>query len=99
MAVLIVALLVALVLNFAFIALMFVYFTATTGSVDQATALLTDSFSSIWFMLGATVTQEIAWVLVPAAFVVLVDRRPFSWRELGWESGPRGMKLFLAGIR
>ena len=98
MAVLIVALLVALVLNFAFIALMFVYYTATTGSVDQATALLTDNFSSIWFMLGATVTQEIAWVLVPAAFVILVDRRPFSWRELGWEPGPRGMKLFLAGI-
>ncbi len=49
-------------------------------------------------MLGTTVTQEIAWVIVPAAFVVLVDRRRFTWREIGWEFGPRAGKLFLAGI-
>jgi uncharacterized protein len=97
-AVLIVALLVALLLNFALIALVLAYFTATTGSVDQATTMMTDSFGSIWFMLGTTILQEIAWVLVPAAFVVLVDRRPFSWRELGWEFGPKAAKLFVAGI-
>jgi membrane protease YdiL (CAAX protease family) len=49
-------------------------------------------------MLGATITQEIAWVLVPAAFIIFVDRKRFSWRELGWDLGPRGIKLFLAGI-
>jgi membrane protease YdiL (CAAX protease family) len=96
--VLIVALLVTLLFNFAFIAILFVYFLATGGSMDQAVTLLQDSFSSIWFMLGTTVTQEIAWVIVPIAFVVLVDRRRFSWREIGWEFGPRAGKLFLAGI-
>jgi uncharacterized protein len=98
LAVLIVALLVTLVLNFAYIALLLVYFLATTGSADQAINLLKDSFSNIWFMLGTTVTQEIAWVLVPAAFVVFIDRRRPPWRELGWEFGPRGGKLFLAGV-
>ncbi|HEY3272223.1 MAG TPA: hypothetical protein VGJ92_00595, partial [Methanocella sp.] len=67
LAVLIVALLVALFLNFALIALVLAYFMATTGSLDQATTLMTDSFSSIWFMLGTTILQEIAWVLVPVA--------------------------------
>jgi membrane protease YdiL (CAAX protease family) len=98
LAVLIVALLVTLLFNFGFIAILFVYFLATGGSMDQAVTLLQDSFSSIWFMLGTTVTQEIAWVIVPIAFVVLVDRRRFSWREIGWEFGPRAGKLFLAGI-
>jgi membrane protease YdiL (CAAX protease family) len=96
--VLLLALLVALFLNFVFMALALAYFTITTGSIDQAITLLADGFSSIWFMLGATITQEIAWVLVPAAFVVFVDRRRFSWRELGWDIGSRGIKLFLAGI-
>lgn len=98
LAVLIVALMVTLLFNMAFIAVLFAYFLATGGSVDTAITLLQDSFSSIWFMLGATVTQEIAWVIVPAAFVVLVDRRHFTWREIGWEFGPRAGKLFLAGI-
>jgi hypothetical protein len=97
-AALIVALLAALLLNFALIALVLAYFMATTGSVDQATTLLTDSFSSIWFMLGTTILQEIAWVLVPVAFVVFVDRRRFSPREIGWESGARAVKLFIAGM-
>lgn len=74
LAVLIVALMVTLLFNFAFIAAMFAYFLATGGSVDTAITLLQDSFSSIWFMLGTTVTQEIAWIIVPAAFVVL-DRK------------------------
>jgi len=97
-AVMVVALLVALLLSFALIAVVLAYFVATTGSVEEATTLMTDSFGSIWFMLGTTILQEIAWVLVPLAFVVLVDRRPFSLRELGWESGTRGAKLFAAGI-
>jgi membrane protease YdiL (CAAX protease family) len=97
LAVLIVALLAALVLNFAFLATLLVYFTAMTGSADQATELLMDSFSSIWFMLGTTITQEIAWVLVPIAFV-FIGRRRFSWHDLGMEFGSRGLKLFLAGI-
>jgi uncharacterized protein len=95
---LIVALLVTLLFNFAFIAVTFAYFLATGGSVDTAMARLQDSFSSIWFILSTTVTQEIAWVIVPAAFVVFVDRRRFAWREIGWEFGSRAGKLFLAGI-
>jgi membrane protease YdiL (CAAX protease family) len=98
LAVLLVALLVALIFNFVFMAIAFVYFAATSGSMDQATRLLADSFTSIWFMLGTTITQEIAWVLVPIAFIILVDRRRFSWRELGWDLSPRGAKMFLAGI-
>ncbi len=98
LSVLVVALLAALILNFVFLAIVFAYFLATGGSVDQAITSFTDSMRSIWFMLGTTITQEIAWVLVPVAFVVLVDRKRFSWRELGLQFGSRGAKLFLAGI-
>lgn len=97
-AVMLVALVAALIMNFAFIALVFAYLAATTGSVDRATELFTDSLSSMWFMVGTTITQEIVWVAVAVAFVAFVDRRRFSWREIGWDIGLGGMKLFLAGI-
>ena len=97
-AVLLMALAAALLFNFAFLALAYAWFVISTGSIDRATTLLTDSITSIWFMLGTTVTQEIAWIIVPAVFIIFVDHRRFTWRELGWELGPRGLKLFLAGI-
>ncbi len=73
-ALLAVAMIVTLAFNFAVLAVAYVYF-ATTRSVGAAADLLSDSIHSIWMMLGLTITQEIAWVLVPIGFLVLVDRR------------------------
>ncbi|HUL61538.1 MAG TPA: CPBP family intramembrane glutamic endopeptidase [Methanocella sp.] len=77
-ALLAVALIVTLAFNFAVLAAAYVYF-ATTRSAGEAAGLLGDSIHSIWMMLGLTVTQEIAWVLVPIGFLVLVDRRLHAW--------------------
>jgi uncharacterized protein len=98
LALLIVAMIVTLAFNVAFMAAVLGYYAATTGSVDEALSLMRDSLSNIWMMLGLTVTQEIAWVLVPIGFIILVDRRRFSWRELGLTFSPRAAKMFAAGI-
>lgn len=95
---LVVAVVVASIVDMGILAVVWAYFAATTGSAVQASDMVVDSLRNIWLMFGLTSAQDITWVLLAVAFVIFIDRRPSPLKELGLTPGPQAVKMFLAGI-
>jgi membrane protease YdiL (CAAX protease family) len=95
---LVVAVVVASIVDMGILAVVWAYFAATTGSAAQASDMVVDSLRNIWLMFGLTSAQDITWVLLAVAFVIFIDRRPSPLKELGLTPGPQAVKMFLAGI-
>ncbi|OPY28370.1 MAG: CAAX amino terminal protease self- immunity [Methanocella sp. PtaU1.Bin125] len=95
---LMVAVIVASIVDMGLLAIIWAYFMTMTGSAAQASEMLIDHLSNIWLMLALTSLQDITWVLLSVAFVIFIDRRPSPVKELGLTPGPGALKMFLAGI-